>query len=99
MEQSTETRRPREPLAYEVDNVEIYRKQAMRAAKELGYGVKVIVKIKLAETQAEITRIMNSTRNSHFDQIDERDRITGQIKKSLRKIRIEKEFSKYVKDI
>ena len=40
-----------------------YRKQAMTAAKDLCYGNEVIEKIKAAENDAEIERIMNNARH------------------------------------
>ena len=75
-------RRAREPLAYEVDNYEVYRKQAIIAAKELGYGRSVIDKLELAETEAEVTRIMNSARKRFFDKIDATDISALQRKKT-----------------
>ena len=46
------------------DNEEIYRKQAMTAAKDLCYGNEVIEKIKAAKNDAEIERIMNMARHA-----------------------------------
>ena len=45
------------------DDEENYRKQAMIAAKELCYGNEVIEKIKAAKNDAEIERIMNTSRH------------------------------------
>ena len=40
-----------------------YRKDAIKAAKELKYGSNVIQKIKEAKNDAEIERIMNAARH------------------------------------
>ena len=45
------------------DDEENYRKQAMIAAKDLCYGNEVIEKIKAAKNDAEIERIMNTSRH------------------------------------
>lgn len=39
-----------------------YRREALRAAKDFGYGEKVIAKIKVAKTDNEISRIMMGAR-------------------------------------
>ena len=45
------------------DDEENYRKQTMIAAKDLCYGNEVIEKIKAAKNDAEIERIMNTSRH------------------------------------
>ena len=40
----------------------LYRKDALNAAKDLGYGKEVIEAIRNAETKDEISRIMTSAR-------------------------------------
>ena len=40
----------------------LYRKDALKAAKDLGYGEEVIQQIKNAKTDDEISRIMASAR-------------------------------------
>lgn len=44
----------------------IYKDQAINAAKELGYGRRVIKKIKEAESEEEIQRIMITARHEKF---------------------------------
>lgn len=46
------------------DDEVTYKKQALKAAKELYYGQTVIRKIKKAETDREITRIMVTARQA-----------------------------------
>ena len=46
------------------DDEENYRKQAIIAAKDLCYGNKIIEKIKAAKNDAEIERIMNTSRHA-----------------------------------
>ena len=41
----------------------IFKRQSIRAAKDLLYGDEVVAKIKKAKTEEEITRIMNTARN------------------------------------
>lgn len=43
-----------------------YKRQAIKAAKDLLYGNKVIKKIKKAKTEGEIDRIMRAARHEHF---------------------------------
>ena len=43
-----------------------HRKSAIRAAKELRYGKKVVDKLKKAASDNEITRIMYSARNVNW---------------------------------
>lgn len=50
-----------------MDNVvSQYKRQAIKAAKNLLYGDKVIEKIKNAKTEGEIDRIMKAARHEHF---------------------------------
>lgn len=46
-----------------------YRRQAIQAAKDLGYSDSVINRIKHAKTDNEITQIMASARNADCDYI------------------------------
>lgn len=48
-----------------------YRKHAMRAAKDLGYGDEVIEKIEKAEDDHEIQRIMKSARIKSIEEDEE----------------------------
>ena len=43
-----------------------YKRRAIRAAKELRYGKKVVDKLKKATSDNEITRIMYSARNAEW---------------------------------
>ena len=43
-----------------------YRKEAIKAAKDLGYGYVIIAKIKAAKTDAEIEHIMVQARKEKF---------------------------------
>ena len=43
-----------------------YKIQAIKAAKDLLYGDKVIEKIKKAKTEGESDRIMRAARHEHF---------------------------------
>jgi predicted fused transcriptional regulator/phosphomethylpyrimidine kinase len=45
-----------------------YKRRAIRAAKELGYGKKVVDKLKKATSDNEITRIMYSARNAEWSE-------------------------------
>ena len=47
--------------------LEIYRRDAIQAAKELWYGSSVIEKIKAAQTGYEISRIMTGARKGEED--------------------------------
>ena len=47
-----------------------YKQWAIRAAKELGYGKKVVDKLKKATSDNEITRIMYSARNAEWSERD-----------------------------
>ena len=40
-----------------------YKREAIRAAKELCYSAEVIAALKLAKTEAEVCRIMTTARN------------------------------------
>lgn len=44
-----------------------YKKDAVKAAKELRYGDNVVNRIKAAKTEAEIQRIMVTERHKRFD--------------------------------
>ena len=46
--------------------LESYRKHARKAARQLGYGSKVIDQIKNAESEAEIQKIMVTARHKKF---------------------------------
>lgn len=48
-----------------------YRREAMKAAEELGYGRDVVEKIKAAKNDGEIERIMINARHEKFN-MDER---------------------------
>lgn len=43
-----------------------YRKDAIKAARDLRYGDEVIEKLKAAESDSEITRIMKDARKKRF---------------------------------
>lgn len=47
---------------YENDDVRVYRKAALKAARDLCYGEEVQRRLRNAETTAEISRIMKSAR-------------------------------------
>lgn len=47
---------------YETDDLRQYRKEALKAARDLCYGEEVQRRIKNAKTSAEISRIMKSAR-------------------------------------
>lgn len=49
---------------YENGSLREYRRGALKAAKELCYGAKVITKIKDAKTIGEISRIMATARKN-----------------------------------
>ena len=55
-------RRPTKRSAYETDDVRLYRKEAMRAARDLCYGADVERDLRNAKTSAEISRIMATAR-------------------------------------
>lgn len=44
-----------------------YKKNAIKAAKELKYGMIVVARIKAAKTEAEIQRIMVTERHKRLD--------------------------------
>lgn len=44
-----------------------YKSQAIKAAKDLFYGKKVIEKLKAAESESEISRIMITARKEKFE--------------------------------
>lgn len=50
-------------------SLDVYRKEAEKAAKQLGYGSKVIDQIKNAESEAEIQKIMVTARHKKFGYI------------------------------
>lgn len=45
---------------------DIYRKEAAKAARQLGYGSKVVDQIKNAKSEAEIKKIMVTARHKKF---------------------------------
>lgn len=49
-------------IAYEQE----YKKNALKAAKQLGYGKAVVEKIKAAKTDGEIARIMTTARKEKW---------------------------------
>ena len=46
--------------------IEMYKRDAIQAARDLGYDSEVIQKLKNAQTQNEITNIMICARNEFF---------------------------------
>ena len=54
---------------YDTCTARYYRSQAIRAAKDLKYGPKVIEKIREAESASEIARIMKTAREQEFEDI------------------------------
>lgn len=50
-----------------------YRSQAVKAARDLGYGLDTITRIKEAKTESEIDRIMKSARHKFLKDNWERD--------------------------
>lgn len=55
-----------------------YRNHAMKAAKELGYGLDVVKDIKVAKSNVEIERIMISARKRKWsDGLDKRQGFGG----------------------
>lgn len=50
-----------------------YRSQAVKAARDLGYGLDTITRIKEAKTESEIDRIMKSARHEFLKDNWERD--------------------------
>ena len=48
------------------DVVSQYKRQAIKAAKDLKYGDEVVEKLKKAKTEGEIDRIMKAARHEHF---------------------------------
>lgn len=47
----------------QVAELKSYRSQAVKAARDLGYGLDTITRIKEAKTESEIDRIMKSARH------------------------------------
>lgn len=47
---------------------EVFKKQAKKAARQLGYPNSVIDKIEAAKTEVEISRIMATARKEKFDE-------------------------------
>lgn len=45
---------------------ESYKSTAIKAAKDLGYGLLIVKQIEMAKTDAEIERIMVTARHEHF---------------------------------
>jgi hypothetical protein len=49
-----------------MEDIKMFRKEALIAAKDLLYGEKVIEQLKAAKTTAEISRIMKNARDKKF---------------------------------
>lgn len=47
-----------------IESFEKYKKDSIRAAKDLRYGEKVVYKLKAAKTEAEVTNILKTARLS-----------------------------------
>lgn len=48
------------------DGTKAYRSEALRVARDFGYGDHVIKALKEAKTEGEISRIMTNARKEHF---------------------------------